>query len=158
MLQNQCRFFLMLLLLTSGLTACATYMSMEIFIDNGDAVKIGLDIVDGERLSFEDIENNSFSIRKGETELMSGLFFVNGEFDEYIAKALSYEGVFLIEATPEHDPSFYCFEFPGESGTEYGFLRKIEGCGLSSVVLFSNDLPYQEANAIFQRLHFDKID
>ena len=48
---------------------------MEIFIDNGDAVKIGLDIVDGERLSFEDIENNSFSIRKGETELMSGLFF-----------------------------------------------------------------------------------
>ena len=58
MLQNRCRFFLMLLLLTSGLTACATYMSMEIFIDNGDAVKIGLDIVDGERLSFEDIENN----------------------------------------------------------------------------------------------------
>ena len=56
MLQNRCRFFLMLLLLTSGLTACATYMSMEIFIDNGDAVKIGLDIVDGERLSFEDIE------------------------------------------------------------------------------------------------------
>lgn len=74
MLQNRCRFFLMLLLLTSGLTACATYMSMEIFIDNGDAVKIGLDIVDGERLSFEDIENNSFSIRKGETELMSGFF------------------------------------------------------------------------------------
>lgn len=152
------RYFVSFLtvLMILGITACTTTVSMDFFLDNGEAVRVTLDDADGNRISF-DRDTDAFIIQKdGKTQLEGG-FFTKGEFDEYVENVLS-AGADVLRAEPEDDPALYIFRYDGTDAREYVFLQKIEGSDVTSVSLYAQNVVYKEIEAVFNRIHFERVE
>ncbi len=148
---------LLSLLVMLFLAGCeATEMSMEIFLNNNEGVKASLDIVDHSRLKLDENSGRIYVVR-GDTVLLEGRFFTQGEFSSYIEEISAKYSVKILKAVPEESPSFYSFEAAVDDQIQYGFLEKIVGSDQTSILMVSPDLSYEEAEELFGQLHFERI-
>ncbi len=155
MLKKHLAFFICLILILE-ITACSTSSSLDLFLDNGEAIRVILDTTDHTKLSFDDT-THTFSIQKDGIDLLHGGVFTNGEFEEYAEHVISV-GAEILTAEPEESPTLYIFKYDGPDAREYVFLQKVEGSDLSSVSLYAENTTYKEAETVFHYLSFERIE
>lgn len=147
---------LLLLLAMLMLTGCKAIMSIEIYLNNGEGVKASLDIVDRSRIQVDDDSGRIYVVR-GDSVLLEGRFFTQGEFASYMEELSAKYRVEVLNAVPEESPSYYSFEAAVDGQIQYGFLEKIVGSDQTSVLMLASELSYEEAEEVFGQLHFDRI-
>lgn len=153
--RKQFALLAMSLAMALSLCACISYMYMEIDLDNGEKIGVKIDIKDGESISFED---SALIVRRGSAVLLEGGFFTNGEFDACAAQMSGDESMEILRMRPSEEPAFYLFQYETSSGTACGFLEKIEGSELSSVLLCTQSMSLESAEALYQQLHFTLLN
>lgn len=141
------------LLLILTLTACKTSISYTFQIDNGDKIKVSLETTDGYKLLQKD---GVFTVQKDEKDVLIGYFLTSEGYEEKAAVVNDSDDATILTATPENSPTFYCYQFEGEAGTETDFLFKIDGSETGAIVGSLNSR--EEAEAAFQLLTIEKAE
>lgn len=141
------------MILLISLTACESSKSFTFQIDNGEKIKITLNTTNGYDLSQKD---GVFTVKKEGEDILNGYFLSEDGYQEKLAAVNTSEGVTILEATPEASPTFYCYQFEGEAGTETDFLFQIEGTKTGVIAGSLNS--YEEAETAFQLLEFEKSE
>lgn len=137
------------------LTACEAYMSLSFHIDNGNDVKVTLDVEDGSYLSEGQDEQSVFAVKRDGQELLRGRFIY---FENYLDYVLSLEDLEVFEIEPEDGfPNFYFYTVYEESGEEYIFFDQVEDSDIG-VILAAGGISVEEAEETFRQLHFEIIN
>ena len=68
------------------------------------------------------------------------------------------EEVEILEENPKDLPNFYFFQFINDdSGLVYGFVQQIEN-SITSLHMLMNNLSFEDAQELIQRLQLTKVD
>lgn len=134
-----------------GITSCAyTSMSQVVYLNNGDAIKVTLETTNDYK--FIPYEDGRLEIKKGSQEVATGGFLTNVNYSTFLAE------VEILDENPKNLPNFYFFQFANnDGGLVYGFVQQIEN-SITSLHMLMNNLSFEDAQELIQRLQLEKVD
>lgn len=144
-------FVLICLIVIYSITSCAyTSMSQVVYLNNGDAIKVTLETTNGYKFNL--YEDGRLEIRKGSQVVAEGGFLTDVNYDTFL------EEVEILEENPKDLPNFYFFQFINDdSGLVYVFVQQIEN-SITSLHMLMNNLSFEDAQELIQRLQLTKVD